>query len=129
MSIQTKPESEVVERRSPCPIACTLDVIGDRWTLVIVRDLFRGVGRYKDFLASPEGISTNILAARLERLVEQGFAERYEEPPSKHKSYRLTKKGESLGPLLSSVAEWGLANIEGTEARLMSKPLADALGS
>lgn len=106
------------ERRSCCPIACTLDLIGDRWTLVIVRDLFRGVSRYRDLLAGPEGISTNILAARLDKLVELGLVERYEEPPSKHKCYRLTDRGESLRPVLKTVADWGLANIRGTEARL-----------
>ena len=64
------------ERRSPCPVACTLDLVGDRWTMLVIRDLFLGRTRFRDFLASPEGIPTNILTERLERLCSAGLAER-----------------------------------------------------
>ena len=59
-------------RRSRCPVACTLDVLGDRWSLLVVRDVMRGKRRYAEFLESPEGIPTNILADRLKRLVGEG---------------------------------------------------------
>ena len=61
--------------RSGCPVACTLDVVGDRWSLLIVRDLLAGKSRYGDFLASAEGIPTNILAERLRRLEREGLIE------------------------------------------------------
>ena len=57
-------------RRSRCPVACTLDVLGDRWSLLVIRDIVRGKSRYGEFLDSPEGIPTNILADRLKRLHE-----------------------------------------------------------
>ena len=60
-------------RRSRCPVACTLDVLGDRWSLLVVRDLVRGKRRYAEFLESPEGIPTNILADRLKRLASSGI--------------------------------------------------------
>lgn len=102
--------------RSRCPIACTLDVLGDKWTLLVVRDLFRGVTRYSEFLRSPEGIATNILATRLAMLVDRGIAEQFSEPGRKRPAYRLTEMGKSLCPLLQSVTDWGLSNITGTEA-------------
>ena len=106
-------------RRSPCPVACTLDLVGDKWTLLVVRDLAFGKSQFKEFLASPEKIATNILADRLARLVEHGLAERF--GSSGREAYRLTAKGESLLPVLQSVADWGLAHIEGTEARMKPK--------
>jgi len=106
-------------RRSPCPVACTLDLVGDKWTLLVVRDLAFGKSQFKEFLASPEKIATNILADRLARLVEHGLAERF--ASSGREAYRLTAKGESLLPVLQSVADWGLAHIEGTEARMKPK--------
>ena len=66
----------LARRRSPCPVACSLDIFGDRWTLLIVRDLFFGRARFKDFTASPESIPTNILADRLRRrLLAHGVVE------------------------------------------------------
>lgn len=106
-------------RRSICPVACTLDLLGDRWTLLVVRDLALGCTRFRDFLASPEGIPTNILADRLERLVGGGLAERVvADDGSNRPAYRLTEKGESLRPILRAVRDWGLAWIEGTKAAL-----------
>src|ERR671916_2191665 len=63
-------------RRSACPVACALDVVGDRWTLLVIRDLLAGKSRYGDFLASPEKIPTNILADRLKRLEREGLVSR-----------------------------------------------------
>jgi DNA-binding HxlR family transcriptional regulator len=104
-------------RRSPCPVACALDLIGDKWTLLVIRDLACGKSHFKEFGESPEGIATNILADRLARLVTEGLVER---SPSSvqpgRDAYRLTAKGKSLGPVLRAVAKWGLANIPGTKA-------------
>lgn len=105
-------------QRSCCPVACTLDVLGDKWTLLVMRDLMRGVSRYSDFLQSPEGIATNILATRLRMLTDHGLAEQFHEAGRKHPAYRVTERGQSLAPVLQAVADWGLQNIHGTEARL-----------
>ncbi|MFO0783590.1 MAG: helix-turn-helix domain-containing protein [Phycisphaerales bacterium] len=113
------------KRRSPCPVACTLDVLGDRWTLLVIRDLMAGKSQYHEFQASPEGIASNILAARLEQLQEAGLVSTR---PSTQRAgaleYELTKKGWSLRPVLRAVATWGLANIRGTEVRIALRPHA-----
>ena len=96
-------------RRSPCPVACSLDIFGDRWTLLVVRDLFFGLTRFKDFTASPEGIPTNILTERLERLLARGIIEQIPaEDGTKRLAYRLTKKGKALGRVLRAMRDWGL---------------------
>jgi DNA-binding HxlR family transcriptional regulator len=102
-------------RRSACPVACTLDVLGDRWSLLVVRDLLRGKRRYAEFLASSEQIPTNILAERLKRLVAHGIIEphRYSAHPPRME-YVLTPKGEDLRPVLRSMLEWGLQHVPGT---------------
>jgi DNA-binding HxlR family transcriptional regulator len=109
-------------KRSVCPVACTLDLIGDRWTMLVVRDLFAGKAHFKEFARSPEGIATNILASRLAKLVNGGIAEKYpsQDYPGRD-GYRLTDKGHSLGPVLAAMADWGLENIEGTEAKIQAK--------
>ena len=105
--------------RSVCPLACALDLIGDKWTLLVVRDLACGKRHFNEFCRSPEQIATNILADRLERLVTSGLVEKYAaaDLPGRD-AYRLTAKGKSLRPVLGAVAEWGLANIPGTQALL-----------
>lgn len=96
-------------RRSDCPIANALDVLGDRWTLVIVRDLvFRGFREFGQFLGAGEGISTNILSERLERLHGAGIVVRFDHPSDGKKYvYRLTEKGIDLIPLLVELVLWG----------------------
>jgi DNA-binding HxlR family transcriptional regulator len=91
----------------PCPVARTLDVIGEWWSLLIVRDAFLGARRFDDFKAS--GIADNILAARLKRLVEQGIFERrrYQERPERFE-YLLTEKGRDLLLVVGALATWGL---------------------
>lgn len=109
-------------RRSVCPVACALDVIGDKWTLLVVRDLACGKRYFNDFCRSPERIATNILAERLERLVTYGLAEKYtsfDQP--RRDAYRLTVKGKSLGPVLTAIAGWGRKHIKGTSAQLTPK--------
>lgn len=106
-------------KRSPCPVACMLDVFGDRWTLLIVRDLVLGRSRFKDFTASPEGIPTNILSDRLERLLENGIVEQIPAGQgAKHFAYQLTPKGAALRPVLQAMRDWGLAWQPGTKAAL-----------
>ncbi|SRR5579883_1896118 len=96
-------------RRSPCPVACALDLLGDRWTLLVIRDLFLGRARFRDFTASPEGIPTNILADRLERLLRHKLIEQIPaEDGTKRLAYRLTEKGKALAPTLKAMRDWGL---------------------
>ena len=109
----------VTAQRSPCPVACSLDIFGDRWTLLIVRDLFFGRTRFKDFAASPEGIPTNILTDRLERLLERRIIEQMPAADgTKRLAYRLTKKGKALGPVLKTMRDWGLAWDKSTRVML-----------
>jgi DNA-binding HxlR family transcriptional regulator len=102
-------------QRSWCPVACSLDMLGDRWTLLVIRDLLRGKTRYGDFLASAEGIPTNILADRLKRLEEAGVvASALYSRHSRRKDYHLTQAGEALRPVVAALRDWGLAQFPGT---------------
>ncbi|MGH2666301.1 winged helix-turn-helix transcriptional regulator [Flavobacterium sp.] len=96
------------KKRSDCPISCTLDVFGDKWSFLIIRDLlFAKECTYGDFLKSEEGIATNILAARLLMLEENGIIEKLEHPGSKAKVlYKLTRKGIDLLPVLLEMHLW-----------------------
>jgi DNA-binding HxlR family transcriptional regulator len=109
-------------RRSICPVACALDLFGDKWTLLIIRDMACGKTLFKEFAASPERIATNILADRLERLAAGGLAEPCVPSDGGRGGYRLTAKGRSLLPVLATIADWGLRHISGTEARLRPRP-------
>jgi DNA-binding HxlR family transcriptional regulator len=99
---------EELKKRSDCPLSCSLDVFGDKWSLLIIRDLmFNKKNTYNDFLKSDEGIATNILASRLKGLEENGIIERSEHPDSKAKIlYRLTQKGIDLLPIIMEVYIW-----------------------
>ena len=113
------PEKSVcVEGRSFCPVACSLDLLGDKWTLLVVRDLLLGKTTYTEFQKSPEGIPTNILAERLKRLQAAGIIEksRYQERPVRY-AYHLTAKGRDLRPVLSAMIDWGNKYIPGTLPR------------
>lgn len=90
----------------PCPIARTLDVIGEWWTIVLVRDAYRGARRFEDFRGS--GIADNILATRLKKLVAEGIFERrlYLEHPERYE-YVLTEKGRDLMLVLGALGIWG----------------------
>ena len=107
------------DMRSPCPIANTLDIIGDKWTLLVIRDLFAGKSLYSDFQASPERIPTNILANRLKRLTDYNIIEKipYQERPVRY-AYHLTEIGRALAPLLKAMIEWGTVNIAQTKAAM-----------
>ena len=96
------------KKQEACPVARSLDVIGDRWTLLVLRDLILGRGKFKDLLESLQGISPNLLAQRLKLLEEQGIVERFfysDHPP--RAEYCLTDKGNELIPVLRAMAEWG----------------------
>lgn len=101
-----------MEFRSGCPIASGLDLFGDRWTLIVLRNAFLGCRRYNDFLRGPEGISTNILADRLALLEREGLVrkEPYQDNPPRH-AYRLTEKGAATLPILQAIAGWSLAHL------------------
>lgn len=101
--------------RSNCPIATTLDLIGDKWTLVIVRDMMSGKKKFSDFIESPEGITTNILAARLKNMVAHGLVEKrpYQERPVRYE-YVLTKKGRALHPAMVEICKWANNQIKDT---------------
>ena len=92
-----------------CPVARTLDVIGERWTILILRDLFKhGPRRFQDFEQSLAGVSSNTLSMRLKGLIDRGIIDRrfYEEHPPRAE-YFLTEKGRTLGPILKALYEWG----------------------
>lgn len=93
--------------RSGCPIATTMDILGDKWTLVLIRDMINGKSRYSEFLDSPERITTNILASRLDAMRAAGLIERepYQQRPVRY-AYTLTAKGRALHPLLTAICEW-----------------------
>jgi len=102
--------------RSPCPVACTLDLVGDKWSLLVVRDLLRGGVTFGELQNSPEGIPTNILADRLRRFEEAGIIAKsaYQEHPVRH-AYGLTEKGKALSDVLLALVRWGKKHIPGTQ--------------
>ena len=101
--------------RSVCPIACTLDIIGDRWSMLLIRDFFLGKRRFKQFVESAEGITPNILTDRLRRLENAGLIvrRRYSDHPPRNE-YLLTAVGAELRPAVLALVDWGLAHIPGT---------------
>ncbi len=96
------------QKRSDCPISCSLDIWGDKWSLLIIRDLmFAKQCTYGDFLKSAEGIATNILASRLQNLEENKLIEKLNHPDSKAKVlYKLTQKGIDLLPVMIEINLW-----------------------
>ena len=105
------------KRRSGCPVSISLELLGDRWSLLIIRDLMiRGFRTFRDFEQSGEGISTNILADRLEKLGATGIiTAEVEESDRRRVNYRLTEKGIDLAPVLLELVIWG-ASHEDTKA-------------
>jgi DNA-binding HxlR family transcriptional regulator len=98
----------VIKKRSDCPVSSSLDIWGDKWSLLIIRDLMFAKGcTYGDFLKAPEGIATNILASRLLALEENKLIEKLGHPESKAKVlYRLTGKGIDLLPVMIEINLW-----------------------
>lgn len=103
------------ESRSPCPIATSLDIIGDRWTLVILRDMINGKRRFSEFLSSPERIATNVLTDRLALIEAAGLAIRkaYQARPKRYE-YELTEKGRDLLPVMQDICRWANKHFPGT---------------
>ena len=97
-----------LKKRSDCPVSNSLDIWGDKWSLLIIRDLMDAKEcTYGDFLKSPEGIATNILASRLQTLEENKIIEKLDHPDSKAKVlYRLTQKGIDLLPIMIEINLW-----------------------
>jgi DNA-binding HxlR family transcriptional regulator len=112
--------------RSPCAVACTLDLVGDKWSLLVVRDLLRGDVTYGELQNSPEGIPTNILADRLRKLEQAGLIAKsaYQEHPVRY-VYGLTEKGKALSGVLRAIVQWGKKHIHGTVA--LTRPELQAL--
>jgi DNA-binding HxlR family transcriptional regulator len=103
-----------------CPIACSLELLGERWTLLVVRELFYGSKRYTDLAANLPGIGTNVLADRLKDLEAAGLVAKHRlPPPAASTVYELTPMGRQLRPVLHEMARFG--------ARLMGPPPPDAL--
>ena len=97
-----------------CPVARTLDVIGERWTLLLLRDLFlHGPRRFQDFQEALPGVAPNTLSARLKALEANGVVERrqYSDHPVRLE-YRLTDRGKSLGPIMKALRDWGTRHTE-----------------
>src|SRR5438309_1100324 len=104
-----------------CSIARALEVVGERWTLLIIRDVLLGLHRFDEFQASL-GIARNVLTDRLNRLVDEGVFERvlYSERPDRHE-YRLTPKGRELNVALTALREWGERHAPGTRRRTLRR--------
>ncbi|WP_233268775.1 winged helix-turn-helix transcriptional regulator [Mucilaginibacter lacusdianchii] len=108
---------KLTKKRSDCPISSSLDIFGDRWSLLIVRDLMLHKTRtYGDFTKSAEKIATNILANRLQVLEESGIIIKLPYPDNKVKGlYQLTQKGVDLIPALIEIALWGRKYVSDAE--------------
>ena len=121
-----------VKRRSECPLNASVEMLGDRWSLLIIRDMMlRGFKTYKEFMECYEGIATNILADRLRRLVSYGIIDTKTDPLDGRKViYRLTPKGIDLAPVLTEMVLWAAAHEDtGNQplVRLMQKDKAEFL--
>ncbi|MEO1657551.1 MAG: helix-turn-helix domain-containing protein [Pseudomonadota bacterium] len=101
--------------RSNCPIATSLDFVGDKWTLVIVRDMLNGKSRFNDFLESPERITATVLTKRLEAMVKHELVvkKEYVSRPPRYQ-YLLTEKGQALSSIVLAFCEWGNAQFKQT---------------
>jgi DNA-binding HxlR family transcriptional regulator len=118
-------------RRSGCPINLTLEVLGDKWSLIVLRDIMFGNRRhFRELLVnSEERIASNILADRLKRLVEEGILTKADDPTHKQKAvYSLTEKGIALFPVLAQMSAWGLEYLPVTEELSIRAKLLDKGG-
>ena len=107
---------QIYDTQQMCPVARSLDILGERWTLLVIRDLFLGAKKFKHFQKSLKGISPNVLADRLKLLEQYGIVERFfysDHPP--RAEYRLTEKGKELRPIISAFYQWGKNHAPGEE--------------
>src|SRR6202008_64385 len=111
--------------RSLCAVANSLDILGDKWSLLVVRDLLHGKQTYGELVNSPERIPTNILADRLKRMEAAGIivSVPYQQHPVRY-SYTLTPKGRALGDVLLALVRWGKRHIAGTRTLNQGPPSA-----
>ncbi len=115
-----------IKKRSLCPVSSALDIIGDKWSLLIVRDLvFEGKNTYGQYLRGEEGIATNILADRLEWLEQAGIIKRFPHPDGRTKStFKLTAMGADLIPLIVDMVVWSDKHLEiSRQAKQMAKAI------
>ena len=115
---------EEIHWRSVCPVCAALDVLGDKWTMLIIRDLImHGPRTYSEFLESPEHISTNILANRLNLLVSLKLIER-ENPQhaARNNAYKLTESGAALRPILERLGRWAQKHLKDFHEEMLSMP-------
>lgn len=114
-------EVDDIAWRSGCPISSGLDVLGDRWSLLVIRDLFvHGTRTYSEFRGSAEQIASNILASRLKLLTGLGLIERTDpEGPARNNAYQLTHKGEALQTVLGEFAKWSQVHLKEFNADLV----------
>lgn len=112
--MDTNFKDEELSRRSKCPIAASLDILGDKWILLLIRDLLTGKSRFSEFRNSAEKISANILTDKLRRLTVAGLVEKklYQRRPPRYE-YHLTKAGIELIPILKALAVWTSQNLPG----------------
>ncbi|WP_438966687.1 winged helix-turn-helix transcriptional regulator [Flavobacterium sp.] len=108
--------------RSGCPVASTLDIVGDKWSLLIIRDmLLQGKKNFKDFSSSPEGIAPGILSSRLKWLEENELITKHKLPDNqKENIYLLTEKGIELGPIMTEIILWSDKNLRVQNAEMFS---------
>lgn len=120
------------KRQTGCPIAFGLDTFGDRWTLLVIREMMlRGKKTYSDFLEADEGISTNILADRLKHLETEGLIEKARDPENGRSfNYSLTEKGFDLAPIVLEIVNWAGKHDHSSFARksILGKIQKDRVG-
>ena len=126
MQVKKRTTQKVCDRRSKCPISAALEMFGDKWTLLIVRDMILfGKSTFGEFQNSPEGIATNILTDRLQRLEVAGMVEGSDDPENKRRTiYKLTTKGADLWPVLAQIIIWSAKHDSET---VVSKELLKSL--
>ncbi|NRB41183.1 MAG: helix-turn-helix transcriptional regulator [Pseudomonadales bacterium] len=105
----------LADARSVCPVSCALDILGDKWTLIVIRDMLLGAKTYGQLQRNPESIPTNILAARLKKLEAADLIAKqlYQTNPKRYE-YHLTEKGKDLTPMMLELVRWGLKHVPGT---------------
>ena len=119
--MSTDPDPETLNWRSVCPISSGLDVLGDKWSLLIVRDLIsNGTRTFSEFLKSPEHVSTNILAARLRLLTSIGVIERVNpNAAARNNAYQLTPRGLALRPVLEELGKWSQVHLKTLHSKIV----------
>ena len=129
VGLVAKSKKSEIEWRSECPVASGLDILGDKWSLLIVRDLLLFRTRtYSEFCESPEKIATNILANRLKLLTSLGIIERLDVGrPARNNAYRLTKSGKELWRVLDALGRWSHTNLRESHPDILSVDKAIAI--